>query len=431
VTRVLLFVLLAGAVVIALARPWLGIVNAYVIAVLAPQSIWPWIFAGVRPFFVAFVPVAIGTLLAFAQGSIQVGVLKTKINLFMLVWFIGVTISFLFGPYVHAPGLRFFDPAVIFDKMFKTFVTYFFAAMLIDDRRKAAYLGYVMIFSGLVWTWWANTQYLDGRVFGRLGGPRGSYQDENVFAMVFVTTFPFVYYWALTLHRRLLRTGLLLTIPLMWHAVFLTASRGGLLGLGAVLTVIVLNSRRKMLAAAVIPLFAVAYLWQGGMMRERAATIGQYDEEQSARSRLVVWPVIIRMGLKYPLTGVGVASVGTAFRDFATTPPRVAHNTPIQIFGEWGAIAAFGWLGVVGTMVVRLSRARKRIMRRSLGANSAIDPTGWLLDATLAASVGYLACAVFLSLQTYEGFFLLVALTNALVRRQNVKLGITGTRKLQ
>jgi len=335
----------------------------------------------------------------------------------MFVWFLGTTISYLFGPYVHAPGLRFFDPAGMYDKMFKTFVTYFFAALLIDDRRKGLYLGYVFVFTGLIWTWWANTEYLDGRVFGRLGGPRGVYQDENVLAMVFVTCSPFVYYWAMALRRRLLRFGVLLTIPLMWHAVFLTASRGGLLGLGVSLMVIVLTSQRKMLAVALVPLFVVAYMTQGGMMRDRATTIGKYEEDRAASSRLEAWPVVIRMGIANPLTGVGLASIGTAFRDFGSTAPKVAHNTPIQIFGESGVIAVTGWLGAVLTVLARLTRSVRR-ERRAQRVDGIRDPTAWPVDAALAALLGFLATAMFLSLQTYEGFFLLVALTNALTRER-------------
>jgi len=412
VTTVLLYALFAATAVVSLARPWVGVVAAYLMAVLTPQFIWPWIFEGTRPFFLVMVPTLIGFALAAARGEVRGTFLKTRINLFVAVWWVAVIVSYLFGPYVDVVSpYRFFVPSVTFDQANKTFLTYFVATLLIDEPRKARALFLVMAFSVAVLTWWANAQYLDGRVFGRLAGPAGIYRDENTFAMLFATGLPFLFYLGLASRSQVLRYALWAIVPFGWHAIFLTGSRGGLLAVAVSLCFMALRSKRKVLAGAMLPLFAVAFVLQGGLMRERAETIRTYKEDAAASSRLTAWPVIARMGLRYPLTGVGLSSVGAAFPAFSDTPPKVAHNTPIQILGEIGMIGFTAWTMMTVTAGMRLLR-RQRKRRRVLAATGSGLNDYLLAEAVLAGAVGYLVSAMFLSLQFYESFLVLILLAN-------------------
>lgn len=163
------------------------------------------------------------------------------------------------------------------------------------------------------------------------------YGDENAFGLVFVTGAPFLFYLGLYYKSKWVRYPLLCMIPLCLHSVFLTASRGALLGAAVTVAVGIMRSRRKLLGIILLPLALGFYEWQAGdVMRERQATIAGYEEEGSAQARLRSWRAGLRMMNGHPLTGAGLGSYMTAFREYGEGNPLVAHSTLIQHLGESG-----------------------------------------------------------------------------------------------
>ena len=170
----------------------------------------------------------------------------------------------------------------------KIIILYIVACLCIDDVRKLKALAAVLVGSVIYLTYWANELYLSGRSFGRMAGPTGIgsgglYADQNNFAMLFVVALPFVWYAGFLIKNKILRWALWCVIPFGWHAVFLTGSRGGLVGIGVTLMIIVWRSKNKAFAVLIIPAFIGAYLWQAGdVMRGRATTISEFQTEASA-----------------------------------------------------------------------------------------------------------------------------------------------------
>jgi putative inorganic carbon (hco3(-)) transporter len=418
VAAIVVILILLANVVVALVSPWRGFVLAYVIAIFAPQDVWWWAFEGVRPFYWIIVPALIGFGVAVLRGQVAFAQLNTRLNRCMFLLWLCFTISYYFGPYVDVfNAYRFYDPAFMFATLQKTFLTYFVATTLIDSPKKLKVMALVMVVTAVYMTYWANMQYFVYHVHGRLHGPTtlsgaGIYSDENNFALLFVVGFPFIYFLGQYLNRKVVIWLTWLVIPFSWHAVFLTASRGALLGIGAVLLAFVWRLQKKTMGLLLIGCFVAAFVWEAGdLMKNRSATITSYEQEDSASFRIEAWKASIGMMKAHPLTGVGFSSFGQAFPDFSTTPPRVAHNTFFQIGGEWGVVAGFTYLFLIFSTVNRLRKNGSKL--RSLAPTDDGRIYYVLNESCLLALIGFFVCSMFLSLQGYEVFYYLLMLANA------------------
>ena len=421
--RLFFLALLSSISLVALVRPWIGVVAAYGIVILVPQAVWWWNFQDLRPALWVLLPTIIGAALGLLRGVLSLSVLANKLNFFMFVLWMFFTISYLFGPYIDVVSVyRFTDPDWAFDTFNKIFLLYFLACICIDDIAKLRVLVSTILGSAVYLVYWANNMYLSGFVMGRLPGPVdingvGSYSDENAFAMLFVVAAPFLWYMAQAVERRWLRYAIWLVIPFCWHAVFLTASRGGLIGIGVTTALLAIRGKSKMLGFLLIPAFIGAYYWQAGdLMKDRAGTIGEYRTETSASTRLEAWDAALGMIKAHPVTGVGLASLGPAFPDYSDKKPREAHNTALQISAESGAVAGLMYLLIVVTSIVALWRNGTRLRdQRSAGDNSNRDLLYLINESVLIAFFGFAVCALFLSLQMSEIFYCLCLLVNAVL----------------
>jgi probable O-glycosylation ligase (exosortase A-associated) len=418
----LFFILAIGATATAsLARPWIGVIGSYVIVVLGPQYIWWWHFQGLRAALWIMLPTLVGFSIALVRGSYDLSILKNRRNVFVLLLWASFTLSYYFGPYVDVGGsLRVTDAAWAIELIHKMMILYFLACVCIDDERRTRALAYVLIGSTIYLIYWANNSYLSGQAFGRIPGPsnpfeEGQYGDGNNFAILFVVGLPYLWYAGLAASNSFVRGALWVAIPLGWHAVFLTGSRGGLVGLGATLLLTVWRSKRRSLGFLLLPVFAVAYIWQAGdVMKERAGTIIEYQTETSASSRLEAWDAATNMIREHSITGVGLSSFITAFPDYSDAVPREAHNTFFQIAGESGLLAGAMYLAIVTSSLLVLWRNGIRLRRRESDINHEVRNLLWINEATLVGFSGLVICSLFLSLQLFELFYFLLVLVNTL-----------------
>ena len=417
--QIAVILLLVAVALVSAAFPWIGVICGYLLSVLNPQTIWFWAFADLRPEFWILLPTGIGFLLGIAQGTVRLDGLWSRRNLCLAMLWLFSAISCYFGPYSHAGGpYRFEDAAYRFDELNKIFVLYFIACACIDDERRLKVLFYVLVGSGVYLTYWANLQYLTGQDFGRLGGPTspqgGVYTDENSFAALFVVAQPFLWFLGASFRFAWARWACWLVIPFLWHAVFLTGSRGGLLGLAATLLLTALRSKRRLLGLALIPAFLLVFAWQGGsVMQERADSIGGYQQSESAQERIESWHAAVGMILDHPLTGVGLASYGPAFPHYSNKQPREAHDTLLQIAAESGigagAMYVLTVLGCLTALWKNGNRLRRELVEDDDGFRLAAN------EATLVAFTGLVVCSLFLSLQQFEVFYYLAVMANVMI----------------
>ncbi len=405
-----------------LVKPWIGIMAYYLLAILGPQYIWWWHFDGLRASLWVAVFTLGGIALQIGQNNYDFSFLKTKQNLWLALLWLCISLSYYFGPYVAKFDSYVLSPDQLFSITNSIFLFYFCASLIINDLKKVSYLGIIMIISAGYLIYWANSQYLNSNWeqfnMGRLMGPEsvnGSsiYRDENTFAMLFVTGLPFIYYLGHEIKQNYLKYLLWCLIPLGCHAVFLTGSRGGLVGLCVLVLLGFYRTKHKFMAIPLIILFVLFYQWQAGsVMKERADTISEYESETSAEMRLTAWKGGLRIMESHPLIGVGLGSYITALPDFIESSPRVAHNTFMQFAAESGVGAGICYLVIV-YLFFRNSK-RIRVWCSENSKNIISSRIGHYNDACTLSFAGLTVCSLFLSLNTYEIYYFLLLISNAL-----------------
>lgn len=418
--RLFFIALLTTLSIVSLGRPWIGVVASYGLVLLTPQAVWYWNFDGLRPALWLLAPTLLGFGLAAVQGRYTMSTVVNRRNLYLLTLWFFFTLSYYFGAYVHAGGpYRFTDPDWAMETLNKILLLYLVASFCLDTEKKLRVLTWVLVGSAIYLIYWANDRYLSGYVIGRMGGPVdvygiGTYADENMFALFFVIAQPFLWYFGLSSNQPVVRWTLWLAIPFGWHAVFLTASRGGLVGLVVVTLLMTMRSKRRLLGLALIPAFLIAYQWQAGdLMKSRAETIDEYRADESASARLEAWEAALAMAREHPVVGVGLASFGPAFPEFSEAIPREAHSTIFQIGAESGLVAALMYVLVTVGSILALWRNGVRMLKDD--PQAARSFLYLINEATLIASVGLAICSLFLSLQMFEIIYFLFLMTNVIL----------------
>ncbi|HUN75607.1 MAG TPA: O-antigen ligase family protein [Steroidobacteraceae bacterium] len=414
-------VALSLAALASLVCPWIGVVCAYLLVVLDPQAIWFWDFAGLRPALWVLIPTGVGIVFGLLRGIFDPRILFTRRNLFILVLWVCLVLSYYFGPYTQVQGpWRFDDPDLVFSIVNKMMLLYFMASLCIDTELKVKTLFLVVCGSAVYLIYWGNLQYFSGKLMGqRLAGPTqlqggGLYHDENDFAMLFVVAQPFLWYLGFAFKKVIWRWTWWLIIPFCWHAVFLTASRGGLVGLAVTILLIAFRSKYRMLGLALVPAFVFVYIWQGGgLMKSRASTIVHFQHESSAETRIQSWRAASHMIAAHPLIGVGLASYGPAFPDYSKDHPREAHDTLLQITAESGITAGLMYVLIVLSCIRSLWRTANGLKKQNMGQRE--NFLYLMNEATLTSFCGLVTCSLFLSLQIFEIFYCLNVLANGIL----------------
>lgn len=182
----------------------------------------------------------------------------------------------------------------------------------------------------------------------------GFLHDPNDLAQVLLVMLPFI---GVAWRRGLwFRNFVLVCVPISFllYGVFLTRSRGGMLGL-MVLVLLALRNwlgrSRAIVLTALVVILLLALNFSGGR------SISSLDS--SAQGRLEAWSEGIQILKTNPLWGAGYGS----FLDFSE---RGAHSSFVLAFSELGLIGYFFWLALIVVTIFELSSLRKRLPEEPL-----------------------------------------------------------------
>lgn len=403
---------------VSMAVPWVGVVAAYFVALLHPQSVWHWHFEDFRPALFVTLPLLVGVVIQGMRGRLHWGSLRSFRAACIAILLLCCVLSALFAPYADATH----ETAIqgkwyILEITSKIVLLMAIASLCVAQPRPLRVLGWTVAGMSAFLIYWANAAYLSVGWVYRLAGPStpggsGPYFDENNFAAFFVASLPFIWYMAFTLKQPALRAALWLVVPFGWHALFLTGSRGGLLGMAAVLGLIVLRSGQRRYGVLLIAAFIGAFVWQAGdTMKERTASIDDFRQDDSASDRIVAWAAATRMMLANPLTGVGPGAFVKAFPNYSDGTVIQAHNTYFQIGAEYGPVAALALLGAIASCLLVLYRRGLALQRLPDSPDTTVLRA--VNEATLTGLFGLVVCSMFLTLQLFEFLFFLIFLANA------------------
>jgi O-antigen ligase len=181
----------------------------------------------------------------------------------------------------------------------------------------------------------------------------------------------------------------------MVYAIYLTGSRGAILGLATLVFVAIstrLGQMQSIVLAGVMTIVMIGVNFGGG----RQITVHE--------ERVQLWGNGIAMLKTHPLFGVGYAK----FQDHADL---TAHNSFVLCFAELGLFGYFFWLGMIVVSVLCLQRLAKAPVNTPEQAAAAR-----LVHPLRAALYGFLVTGWFLSRTYNPTLFILVGLVGSLMQ---------------
>lgn len=295
---------------------------------------------------------------------------------------------------------------------------------------------------------WANYHYFVLHTYPITGpGPpigigSGVFADRNDFCMLLSMGMVACWYAATLSRAWWMRGAWLAFMPFLLHAILLTESRGGLLGAVGGLAVCAWRSHHRWLysVTGALGLIFVLLFFTSESLMARYGTIKNFEGDASAKGRIVSWNVGWRMMSGNPLFGAGLENYVELFYDYTDWRPRwvqgsdgqdhlimddeyeinrarQAHNMWIQRGGECGVVGLALLLWFVMSIPVDAFRVRRWL--RQLRARKAIDDETWervnhLANAMDGMLLPYLVTGFFLSMEDFEGLYMLAMLTGCL-----------------
>ncbi len=389
-----------GLLPVCLARPFLGITAVTVYAYLRPQDL-AWGVSGYRLTLLMTVATVVGVLFARGERMVHWGQVTA---LMVLLWFL-VALSYLFAqsPALALPAIIDFTKVIGLALLTSGLVTTLARCRTILWAIVGA-LGFLAV-KGTVWSLARGGEII--------GGPGGMIGDNNSLATAFVMMLPLAFALARTEEQRMLRRGAQAIVVFAFAAIVFTFSRGGFLGLIAVIGVMWIGAERKFRGALLLMGVAVcALVIVPESYYERISTIADTESyDRSIQGRFQAWDVAIQAVAEHPLTGVGYNNFLLVFPRYSPHSPRVTHNSYLQIASECGLPALAVYLGLFATGIAALRRLR----REAAGAPQATDIVVYskALEASLC---GYMVCATFLSFAQFDLYYQEIALIACLCR---------------
>lgn len=218
----------------------------------------------------------------------------------------------------------------------------------------------------------------------------GFLNDPNDLAQTMVMVLPML--WGRWRRRRFFGNLFAIVAPsaLMGYTIFLTHSRGAILGVGTVFLFGIaraFGAVKAMMLAGLAGVGALAVGLGGGR--------GFSTQETSANQRVEAWYEGFQMLKSNPVFGVG-------FGNFTDHHELTAHNSFVLCFAELGLPGFFVWMGL---LVLAYQGLRQVVAFMPVGSEERRQ--GLILLASMA---GYLVCAWFLSRTYSPGLFLLLAI---------------------
>jgi len=265
----------------------------------------------------------------------------------------------------------------------------------------------------LIYTFAISEAMLGARfgAFGLVSGgallnqPYGHLYDNNELALAIAMLIPVCWYCRAVVTHRWAKLALVPVILLSCAAVILTNSRGASIALGMVLLCLILRSQRKvaMLVLVALAVGPTVYIVHDRYFA-RMATIRDYENEQSAATRVELWGVAIQMWADFPVFGVGFGN-----RNFAILAGHylkrpnltVAHNSYLQMLVDSGILAFLLYSGLLFGSIVWLHRSARALRKRTDGLANV--PLG-----LQTALIAYAGGATFYSHQRYDLMYILV-----------------------
>lgn len=206
----------------------------------------------------------------------------------------------------------------------------------------------------------------------------------------------------------------LVCLIIVLYGIIATQSRGGLLGMMAVVGYFVAQRIKNPVVLLSIGAFAMSVLLVlAGISDRQSGGAAEEGVDESAMGRIYAWQAAINMALANPLTGVGINNFVANY--FFYSPHwdgmnHAVHSTWFQVLGETGFAGFIIFILLITTIYKSLSRSFNMCMTYKIT---------WLLinaNALRAGLIGFIVSGTFLTQAFTWPIYIILSLTIALER---------------
>jgi putative inorganic carbon (HCO3(-)) transporter len=260
----------------------------------------------------------------------------------------------------------------------KMALTYFFLVNCVNSERSLSGVMWIMVIGGLFPAAGTLKNYLEGNLYEARASWVGIFANPNEVAYSLVILMPFVAYLATP--RSWVTRLILLAISILFvAAIYVTFSRGGLVGLAAVIALCAWRKRNIWFQGLAL-LLLVAGLAFASRFWSRGEDFSQLNSDVSFQQRVATSQAGADMFMDHPVLGVGFGCSVIAWPLYAppglyTRGALVTHNTFIQVLSETGLLGFLPFVTLIGFSLYRSRQLALEPATADLGA--AIEVAIW------------------------------------------------------
>lgn len=418
--RDLMFALMMlAAVPLALARPF----NAYLLwawtAVLIPTSYFYGFMVSARLNFLF----AILTLLLIVLGRVPwKSYQANRVTWWYLAFLLHATLVF----FLAYPGNS--QNAAYYDLILKGFLFALVMPFFVRERVHMHALIIVIVLGFGLHGVLNGLKTLASAGGHLVTGPAGTMiADRNHLSAALALTLPLLYYLFQQSSHRLVRLGFLGGFVLVALAIAGSGSRGGFIALAVVCVWLVMTSRKRWSALALLTVMGLVFVnFAPEQWFSRLSTIEEAGSDESFMGRVIAWQISSAIALDNPVFGGGFHAVqiqgvwdrfvgAPSLLGFLDLPlpnfsAKAAHSIYFEVMGDMGFVGLFIFLGIL-LQAIRTRYVVKRQLRN-------MGPS-WLwardmADMLMLCVIAYMAGGASVSLAYFEVIYMVVMLMELL-----------------
>ncbi len=398
-----------------------------------PQDTFPFL----QPFHLADVT-ATCALVALLAGRLGRGAPATHVTRELLLVLGLAAVMLGTAPFSLWPGgavAVFTDVYVKVVLVFALMVNTLTTRARLEQFVNVVVLGTSYIAARAVFDYLRGVNLVEGdRATGAVGGLFG---NPNDMALNMVSFLPLAIVLALGRSSVPLRALAAFGVPAIAAAIIFSKSRGGMIGLVAMLLVLLYQMRRvrPRVAALVVAasLATIPFLPSSFLDRMSSIVNAEEDPTGSREARKNLLKEGYRAFLDNPLFGIGAGQFQNYEPDERIEAWRETHNALLQVASELGIFGVIIFIAVIVSGFAAIARARSALRsspafrrrprhRRSPPVAAQRDVLNLYTAAMTASLTGWFAAAMFASVAYYWTFYIVLGLAVAL-REMAVRYG--------
>ena len=384
--------------ILTLRKPFIGVLTWTWLALMNPHMLC-WTFAVGQPFAQIVALTTLGMLLVSKETKRIPWVPVSKL---LAVWWGWMLITTLFALNQAGAWQQ-------WDKVWKIQLFVFVTMMTLTSKERINALVVVMMVSlGMYGVKGGIFTITTGGGYHVMGPATTFIAGNNEIGLALIMTIPLMRYIQLNADRKWIKNGMGLSIALTVVAILGTQSRGAFLGLIAMVSYLLMKSRKK---ATLILLLALllpsAFLFMPDTWHGRMGTIETYEEDRSAMGRINAWKTAWNVAVDRPLLGGGFEMFRPwVFNRYSPDPTlfKDSHSIYFEVLGEHGfaGLSLFLFLGYLGL------RTARKIVRETKDEPRLF----WMRDLASmlhVSLIGYAVSGAFLGLAYFDFYYTLLA----------------------